>query len=160
MSESRDVIASRLAFEIAQVDQLLTVYSDLLDSARERTPDPVELAALASVLHSFYNGIENMLLCVAKGLDGPVPTGPKWHRDLLLQMGERNDRRPAVFSPETSRKLDEYLAFRHFYRHAYSFFLDWGEVRTLVLNLGEVWMQVKSEIGAFVQALKSRPDDE
>lgn len=126
MSESPDVIASRLAFEIAQVDQLLTVYSDLLDSTRGHAPDPVELAALASVLHSFYNGIENLLLCVAKGFDRAVPTGPKWHRDLLMQMSEPNDRRPALFSPETSTKLDEYLGFRHFYRHAYTFFLVLG----------------------------------
>ena len=41
MSESPEKVSSRVAYEIEQVDKLLAVYADLLDSARERTPDAV-----------------------------------------------------------------------------------------------------------------------
>lgn len=45
-----------MRFEIEQIDQLITVYADLLERVQQRTPDLVEVAAVASVLHSFYNG--------------------------------------------------------------------------------------------------------
>jgi hypothetical protein len=33
------------------------------------------------------------------------------------------------------------LGFRHFYRHGYSFFLEWDELEELVTPLAEVWDQ-------------------
>jgi hypothetical protein len=38
------------------------------------------MTALASVLHSFYNGLENIFLSIARHVDQQVPTGDRWHR--------------------------------------------------------------------------------
>ena len=38
------------------------------------SPDLVEITALASVLHSFYNGLENVFLSISKAVDADVPT--------------------------------------------------------------------------------------
>ncbi len=87
MSESAKKVVGQVIFEVEQIDQLLTVYADLLGRVHQHTPDMVEVTAVASVLHSFYNGLENIFLSIAKGLDQQVPTGSQWHQDLLVQMG-------------------------------------------------------------------------
>lgn len=68
-------VISQMENELEQIDQLFLYYADLLAKVREATPDRVEMAALASVLHSFYNALENIFLSIAKGLDGMVPSG-------------------------------------------------------------------------------------
>lgn len=155
MSELAEKVAAQVTFEIEQIDRLLTVYADLLERVQQRTPDLVEVAAIASVVHSFYNGLENIFLSIAKGLDQQVPTGSQWHRDLLVQMSQQTANRGGVISTELARKLADYLGFRHFYRHSYSFFLEWEELKKLVTPLREVWAQVKEELDEFLESLKS-----
>lgn len=50
----------RVQFEILQINQLLETYQDLLDRVVHKSPDLVEVTALASVLHSFYTGVESI----------------------------------------------------------------------------------------------------
>ncbi len=73
----------KVQFEIGQIDNLLDKYKILIDLLKTKKPDDIELAAIASVLHAFYNGIENIFLLIAKSIDKKVPSGIKWHRDLL-----------------------------------------------------------------------------
>jgi len=68
-----DRIISQVKFEIGQIDQLFESYADLLEQAQKKAPDLVEVTAMASVLHSFYNGLENIFLSIAKGIDQDVP---------------------------------------------------------------------------------------
>jgi hypothetical protein len=143
-------VASQLKFEIDQIDRLSSTYADLVEKVRNSTPDLVEVTALASVLHSFYNGLENIFLSVAKGIDQEVPTGAQWHRDLLNQMAQATSHRGPVLALETTHHLANYLAFRHFYRHSYSFFLSWQEMEKLVIELAEVWSQTKQELEQFL----------
>ncbi|ACB84622.1 hypothetical protein [Natranaerobius thermophilus] len=74
------------------------------------------MTALASVLHSFYNGIENLFVAVAKNIDKYVPKSSNWHKELLKQMLKENEVRGPLISEDLRNKLIEYLAFRHFYR--------------------------------------------
>lgn len=57
-----DKVISQVEFEIGQIDQLFESYADLLEQAQKKTPDLVEVTAMASVLHSFYNGTEQFRL--------------------------------------------------------------------------------------------------
>jgi len=149
-----DKIVSQVKFEIEQIDQLLRSFAGLLTSVQENTPDLVQVTALASVLHSFYNGLENMFLSIAKGVDDAVPTGAQWHRDLLTQMTKATSNRGPVLTDELAHQLAGYLGFRHFYRHAYSFFLEWSEVEKLVTPLEKVWDQVKAELELFLEEFR------
>lgn len=56
---------------------------------------------------------------------------------------------------ESSSRLADYLAFRHLYQHSYSFFLDWGELESLVSAVQEVWAQVKRDLQLFLDTLSS-----
>lgn len=146
-------VISQVEFEIGQIEQLLESYAGLLERTKTSRPDLVEITALASILHSFYNGIENIFLSISKGIDAEIPTGTQWHRDLLTQMPQANQHRAAVLTIETTRRLADYLGFRHFFRHSYSFFLDWNELEKLIFPLTEVWAQVKAELQQFLAGL-------
>jgi len=154
-----DNVVSQVTFEIGQIDQLLAVYADLVDRVQQRPPDLVEVTAMASVLHSFYNSLENIFLSIAKGLDEQVPTGDQWHRDLLIHMTREMGDRGSVISTALAKKLADYLGFRHFYRHSYSFFLEWDKLPGLVTSLREVWEQVKAELYELLESLGPAEND-
>lgn len=59
-SKLADVVISQVEFETDQIDRLFEEYADLLDRAQEEPLELVEITAVASVLHSFYNGLENI----------------------------------------------------------------------------------------------------
>lgn len=158
MSELAEEITSRVEFEIGQIDHLLAVYADLLARTRERQPDVVETAALALLLHSFYNGLENIFRAVAKTLDEARPDGPNWHRELLVQASQKTAVRDRIVSVELAARLSDYLGFRHVCRHSYSFVLEWSRLRDLVMMLGDTWAQVKAELEEFVAALSAGED--
>ncbi len=145
-----DKALARLQFEIEQVDRLLDSYTDLINASRANPPNLIEVTALGSVLHSFYNGLEAIFSTIAQEIHGEMPQGGQWHRDLFLQMAESTTDNRAVLSQKSLSKLTGYLAFRHFYRHSYSFYLDWDEMKDLVLSIFDVWSLVKSELQSFI----------
>jgi hypothetical protein len=146
---------AQITFEIGQIDKLLASYSELLDRSQTSKPGLVEVTAIASVLHSFYNGLENIFLVVAKRIDQQVPDTEQWHRQLLAYMAQTTPNRNQVLSTDLANRLTDYLGFRHFYRHSYSFFLEWAELEKLVVPLEDVWRNTKAELEIFLQSMKS-----
>ncbi len=149
-----DKIISQIAFEIGQINHLFAAYADLLERAQNNTLDLVEVTAVASVLHSFYNGLENIFLTIVKRIDRDVPAGDRWHRDLLTRMTSSTEYRGPVLTVEMADQLVDYMGFRHFYRHSYSFFLEWDELEELAIPLAEVWNQAKAELLLFLDTLQ------
>ncbi|MCA9875618.1 MAG: hypothetical protein KC441_18230 [Anaerolineales bacterium] len=148
-----ETISERIQRDTALIDQLLAAYANLFLQVKQKPPDLVQVTALASVLHSFYNGLESIFVTIAKEVDGTVPTGDRWHRELLEQMGSATEFRDAVLPLPLRSQIQNYLAFRHYYRHAYSFFLRWEELRELVLPLTAVWDQTKAVLHQFAASL-------
>ena len=148
-------VVSQIKFQIDQIDQLFDSDANLLEHSQKSTPDLVEITAIASVLHSFYNGVENIFLSIAKGMDESFPGGFQWHRDLLVRMTQKTHKRRRVISAEMAQRLAECLGFRHFYRYSYSFFLEWSEVEKLVPPFQNIWTQLKKELNLFINSLSS-----
>ena len=138
--------------ELRQIEDLFHAYRTLLSKASINEPNLVELTALAGVLHSFYNGVEIVFQTIAKRVDGQMPTGSNWHWELLHLMARKTDNRHPVVSPETIDRLEPYLGFRHFVRHAYSFRLDWTKMEDLVLELDEVWATFRQDIRIWLDS--------
>jgi hypothetical protein len=85
---------------------------------------------VAVEVHRYYTAFEVIAERVAKALDGVMPSGPRWHEELLSQI--RRDIagvRPALIDAETHVELTRLLSFRHFFRHAYSVELDWTRLQ-------------------------------
>ncbi len=108
------------------------------------------MTILGSVLHSFYNGLENIFEIIAKNIDCNIPVGNKSHQELLHQMASENSNRMEIINEELYIKLREYAAFRHFYRHAYSFQISWEKMKPLIENLFDVWDMTKFRINNFI----------
>ncbi|MCB0083392.1 MAG: hypothetical protein KDE47_20765 [Caldilineaceae bacterium] len=66
---------AKIKLELNLIDELFASYADLLARVQTKEPDIVEKTALASVLHSFYNGIEHIFEIVAKEVDQQVNVG-------------------------------------------------------------------------------------
>ncbi|MBI3760931.1 MAG: hypothetical protein HY260_03595 [Chloroflexi bacterium] len=81
--------------------------------------------------------------------------GSQWHRDVLTRMTESTSTREPVLTTEIAHRLTGYLGFRHFYRHSYSFYLEWDELEKLVTPLAEVWRQTKDELQRFADSLSA-----
>jgi hypothetical protein len=104
------------------------------------------------MLHSFYTGIENILKRIAVALDGGLPKGENWHRDLLASMAKPGAHRPAALSPAARLALRQYLGFRHVFRQGYGFDLQWEKMSGLVGQCEATWRLVQAELAAFLAA--------
>ena len=65
------------------------------------------------------------------------------HKILLNEMTQSFPNRKVALSEELYTKLIEYMAYRHMYRHAYSFELKWSKMKHLVDGMYDVWDEVK-----------------
>ena len=127
--------------------------ADLL-AARADPPTRTELRAMASILHEFYNGVERIFERVAVGLGEGVPQGAYWHADLLAHMATvREGKRSAVVDEPLRARLKEYLEFRHFFRHAYGYTLEWDQLRWKVESLSDTFRMLREQLRAFFESL-------
>lgn len=108
------------------------------------------------VIHDFYNTVEKTFRQIAEEIDGGVPGGEAWHQQLLQRMTiDVPGRRPAVIDTSLAQTLNEYLRFRHLFRHIYGFELEWERIRPLLEALPEVMAEFKRQIGEFIDFLQA-----
>jgi uncharacterized protein YutE (UPF0331/DUF86 family) len=106
------------------------------------------LSAISLGIHNVYNGIEDILLSLAKDVDGMAPSGPTMHQDVLDQMvAEIAGVRDAVLDPALYETLTELKGFRHLVRHRYGFDLKSEKVRE---NLDRTREALPSVVAAVV----------
>jgi len=151
-SSEWDKFRKQQAAEREQLRRLLSGIQPLLAKCRDTAPNEIELAALAATLHSFYTGVENIFKRVSVELDGEPARGDAWHRELLQRMQKPTARRPAMLSAELHDTLNEYLRFRHVFRNAYSFDLDWQKMSPLVLRLEATFHKLENAIDVFLKS--------
>ncbi|MEW6263284.1 MAG: hypothetical protein AB1641_09415 [Thermodesulfobacteriota bacterium] len=146
-------LQEEVELELAQIWRQLNLVAELRQKVRQTPPNHVEIMALAAFLHAFYNGVENLFKRVAKRLDPGSPRGEVWHSQLLQLMAQPSDKRPAIISETLRDKLRPYMTFRHVFRHAYSYELQWTKMAPLILDIELVFQELASETQAFLATL-------
>lgn len=135
-------LKSRILVETENIDRLLKA---LPDSQELSTLSVLELAGVATLLHNFYNGIENIVKQILLDKNKIIPPGPSWHKDLLTLSVQNG-----IISESMKARLGEYLAFRHFFSHAYALDLFPERMEPLVNNLHICYESFLRDISSFL----------
>ncbi|MDR2439190.1 MAG: hypothetical protein LBE12_07465 [Planctomycetaceae bacterium] len=144
-------LQKKIDAEIKNIERLFCESKPLFDLCKVKTPDFIEASAVSLTLHSFYNGIENILLLIGKSIDENIPHGQEWHTTLFNNAFMANSNRTNIFREEIKMELREYLTFRHFIRHAYNYTIDNVKLKPLVENVESVWIKIKEDLNIFYE---------
>jgi len=128
----------KIAAEVVNIEKVLAV---LQKYSNKNDLSELELAGLATYMHNFYNGIENIVKQILKSQKITLKDSPSWHRDLLLLAMNNN-----IISSDSYENLLKFLSFRHYLVHSYSFVLDAKELKVLQDMAAGVWIDFKSHI--------------
>jgi hypothetical protein len=130
----------RIEAEYEAIEHVLSALPDRPLS----TLSQLEIAGVAALLHNFYNYncIENILKQVFLEKSFSIPQGESWHRDLLLAAAEKN-----IISDELLNNLKRYLAFRHYFSHAYALDLFPERMEPLVTDAVALFNEFRQQIG-------------
>ena len=137
--------------KISQAIQQLEIFMAQLNDEQNPIYQESLVNSIALNLHGIYTGIERIFEVIATEVDLSLPSGNKWHRDLLDQMAVSvPDVRKEVITEETRAHLDELRKFRHVIRSAYSFQLDQQKVLNMVNEFFSFSQNIVQEIqGSF-----------
>ena len=142
-------VAREIETELVSIEQLAKEVTAAPDA-----DDTFALRARGSMLHDFYTGVERVFVRLAEEINGGVPRGEQWHRQLLHDMAIAiPDVRPAVISSELERDLGEFLRFRHVFRNVYGFVLQADRLGALQAKLPAVLARFLSETRVFLSWL-------
>jgi len=142
---------SQIKQEFSNLHRLIDSSHSLIEKVKTQDPDHTELLALASILHSFYMGFENIFKRIAQQIDEKFEKTDSWHVDLLESMIDTTTKRPPILTPNVKRRLRFYLGFRHVFRSHYSYDLNWSKMKHLVLETEDILRSVEKEIQEFVK---------
>ncbi len=142
--------------KISQAIQQLEMFLKQLTNQSEAIYQEAFVNSIALNLQGIYTGIERIFQVIAKEIDLRVPTGDKWHLDLLEQMTvDIPNVRNAVITEETRLILDELRRFRHVVRSAYSFQLDKEKVLVIASQISNFHQVFINEIQLFCNSLNN-----
>lgn len=145
------VLNEKILLEISKIEDLVQKSSVLLEKTKIQEPDFIELNAIGSVLHSYYNGLESIFKLIYKSFDEKPLSSNLWHSELLQAMFSQSEKHSQILSSELLPYLKNYLGFRHVFRHSYGYELDWQRLKPLFYGMNENWQLVKKEILNFLE---------
>ena len=147
-----EVIKIKIEHEISRIDNSLNDVSPLLNLCKiKEQPDIIEITAAAQVLHSFYNGVESIIILFFKYMNEKLPNDLRWHKTLFEMAFGTNSQNIKIFRDDIKEKLDAYLSFRHFIRHSYSSELKWNVMAPLIKEIEDIWQIVKTDFRIFIE---------
>ena len=135
-------LSQKIQAELENIDEL---FKEMPPHSSLSKLSTLELAGVAALLHNFYNGIENILKQIFVSQKISVPEGQSWHKDLLETAVKEK-----IITEECKNHLGQFLAFRHFFSHAYALDLYPEKMEPLVENSQVLYSIFKNDINKFL----------
>lgn len=152
MARAPELLVADIRDELAKLQRLEGSFA-AIEPMLERPPGEVsdyDRGAIGYLLHNFYNGCENIFRAIAAYFENDIGTDT-WHADLLRRMRlEIPGHRPAVIDDELYGLLNDFRGFRHVFRSAYSFELDWERERLVAGRLHRAAALLRAQVGEFL----------
>ena len=133
----------------AEMENITKVLIELEKVKERPNKELVVLVGIGAYLQNIYTGIENILKQLLSHKKISIPDMPTWHKDLLNLAVEHN-----FITKETAEKIGKYLFFRHFFTHAYGFFLDEAKLKPLMNNIPNVYSEFKKDIDNYLTKIE------
>jgi len=140
-----------IEYEISQINKLLDDSKPLFDLCKLKEPDFIEIIAAGAIIHSFYNGVEGIILLIDKANGENIPNNSKWHVSIFERAFEATEKRQIIFNKNYKEKLKDFLSFRHFFRHAYSHNVKWDKLKPLFYDVNNIWKEITKDINEHIK---------
>ncbi|MFO7876697.1 MAG: antitoxin [Desulfovermiculus sp.] len=161
MKHSINLLRADINEELSKMHKVVEEFQPFvskLDMSSEQVSS-YDTMVIGYLLHSFYNGCENIFQSIARFFENEVEPGA-WHRDILRRMKlEVPEYRPRVISHELYLLLDDFRGFRHRFRHSYSFELDWEREKVVAKKLEPTFALLQDQISLFLAQLSVLVDE-
>ena len=122
---------------------------------RRRGEGEANLESLAYQLHNLYCAFEDLMKIVADFFENHIDDSAHYHSALLWRMKMPIEGvRPALLSETSYKLLDSLRAFRHVFRHAYSYELDPKKLALVVEDALKLRRLYQGDIDRFLGQLQ------
>lgn len=154
MKEKFKVLKADILDELESLGRLKKEYLHFVEDVDLENPDVYQRAVIGYYLHNFYNGCENIFKLIATFFENTLPED-SWHTNLLKRMKlEIEGLRPRVIDNVLYKILDDFRSFRHVFRKAYSFELDWEKEKIVAGKFQNAHDELDRQIKGFLERLE------
>jgi len=155
MKEKLELLIANLRDDLKNIEKLKSEFEFFIPSIGEKGPDIYQRAVVGYYLHNFYNASENIFLNIAVAFENNIDP-QEWHKSILKRMKfEIEGIRPRVISDSLYKTLDDFRAFRHIFRHMYSFELDWEKEKIVADKFQRAVNEFNKEITQFINFIRN-----
>jgi len=142
-----------------QVQTIKNVITKIHERQRDYMHDLRLAESLAYQLHNLYCAFEDLFKIVAQFFENSVEDTSRYHLELLKRMTlDIAGIRPPLISQELGDALDEFRAFRHVFRHAYSYEIDVEKIGLLLKKFVYIQGKYQEDIDHFMTLLTAVAD--
>ncbi len=158
---NRKRLTQRINDELDKIEGTLERIHRGLEKIEEVPIDVTEFIenTIATDLADIYHGIERIFERIAREVDTLMPTGSRWHKNLLAQMAEKRPERRPVISENTHRELGELLKFRHKVTNIYGKELRYEKTIPHAKSIETLLANVSQDLNTFTDSLEKREED-
>lgn len=116
--------------------------------------------SIANKLADVYRGIERIFERIANEVDGDIPRGSRWHKDLLEQMAKQRPERPPVISQEILPLLESLLKYRHKVNNIYTDELIYENTEEHAKSIEKLFHNFSNDLNLFIDSLAQNGENE
>ena len=139
----------------AQIKEIEKIFAEIEERKKGVNRSKAKLESLAYKLHNLYCAFEDLFKVIARHFENHVEDIARFHKELLKRMSIRIEGvRPALLSEDAFKVLDELRAFRHYFRHAYSYELRHEKLKPVIEAAGMLREFYRDGIESFLREIE------